>query len=413
MDNSGTPSHDSFGFAQDSPLAGIGGLKEIELRGLIRSELRQSQGGQLNTNINRFVPGGQIVGPNANQRGFVAVVSPNSPDRHPIRSAINEANRLGGGKILIKSGTYSDILLNGTSLVNISLYSNIELVGEDNDTTAIDFTNSAYAFVGAGVAGTPLHNIHIENLNFINGSIGNGLLNFDYVDDLSVSNCHFGTNNGGLLNGDINITNCNRALVEGCYSLASTRFIAGASNKNYVIRQNLIENSGPDAISTGQGTAVAILNNIVRNYSASSGIDVAQSSGGDTLILGNIIENDISGGVGISVASGSATKIIGNDLIKSGTFGMAGYGIQVSGPNSIIANNHIRGGTWAVAVQLLIGANGAVVCGNNVASAGTGVEIGSTVSRYIISSNYLYGASGTTISDLGGASGTTGLNITA
>src|SRR4030042_861471 len=100
---------------------------------------------------NRFVPGGYITGPNANQRFYTQVVSSNTLGSSPIQQAINEADRVGGGKVFIKSGTY-------TMGTNINLTSNIDLVGEDAKTTVLDFNLGINSITTSG------SNIVLSNL---------------------------------------------------------------------------------------------------------------------------------------------------------------------------------------------------------------------------------------------------------
>ena len=76
-----------------------------------------------------------------------------------IQDAINYVNNLGGGQIFIKNGTYVLTKL-------ITLYSNIEIVGEDPVNTIIDCNSNRYYFSAVGTAGSKLSNVKISRLKF-------------------------------------------------------------------------------------------------------------------------------------------------------------------------------------------------------------------------------------------------------
>lgn len=105
-----------------------------------------------------------------------------------IQDAIDYVHGAGGGKIHIKSGTYNI----GT---NVTLYSNIDLIGEDRTDTIIDFGGGGATFIAEGSSGSELEDINISNLTFKNGrDNNNGVLKFKYADWCTVDRCIFTAN---------------------------------------------------------------------------------------------------------------------------------------------------------------------------------------------------------------------------
>jgi len=130
---------------------------------------------------------------------YRAIVSPTpgGTDFIDLQKAIDFVNELGGGTIFVKAGIY--ILTS-----NINLYSNIELIGEDNNTAILDFSAGDYKIQALGSVGSRLNNIHIENIQVRNSRVaytnGYGATLFNYCDDISVKNCHFTNNVGAGIN---------------------------------------------------------------------------------------------------------------------------------------------------------------------------------------------------------------------
>ena len=212
MDNQGTPSYQTSGF---------------------------------NTNINRFVPGGYIVGAFANQRSFVRTVTPGDPDRNPIQVAINEANRLGGGVVNIGIGTY----VLGSQ---INLFNNVFVNGQDSQNTVIDCNGGTYGFVLVGSSGNSKNNVVINNLKIINSTRGS-VIDFRFVDYSLISNCIFSNNYGSAQDastaGDINLSDTSFCRVENNTS-SGGEFFASTRGTHLLISNNLINTYRIDGTAT-------------------------------------------------------------------------------------------------------------------------------------------------------------------
>jgi len=116
---------------------------------------------------------------------FASVVA-DSPEG--IQATIDHLHSLGGGVVHLKSGTYP-------MSSNITLYSNIELNGEDDDTSIIDFNNTTYYLSILGEAGNYKRNVRLKNLQIRNGrNTTYGALRLDYAEDCDFSHVYFKDN---------------------------------------------------------------------------------------------------------------------------------------------------------------------------------------------------------------------------
>src|SRR3990167_109281 len=109
-----------------------------------------------------------------------------------IQKAIDSINSSGlGGTVLMMAGTHKP----GQ---NLTLYSNISLVGEGRDSTTIDFNVTASSLLIVGTSSTHKQNVTVENLTIINSNATYGV-DVQYCDswlfeNVEVSICV----NGGL-----------------------------------------------------------------------------------------------------------------------------------------------------------------------------------------------------------------------
>jgi parallel beta-helix repeat protein len=102
-----------------------------------------------------------------------------------IQAAIDWANLYGGGRILIKQGTYH---VPG----NLTLYSNIILEGEDAELTILDFDNRLCHIDIIGTSRNHKRNVEFRNIQFANaGNTDNTFIRGSYADDCVIENCKF------------------------------------------------------------------------------------------------------------------------------------------------------------------------------------------------------------------------------
>jgi hypothetical protein len=128
----------------------------------------------------------KIKGAHRAYRAIVDVAGTGDYDN--LQDAINYVNSIGGGNILIMSGTY-------TISADITMYSNIKLIGEDDEACIIDFngTNKRVNIVGA--SDNYLRNIEINNLQFTGRRGDNtGAIYIEFAQDINIQNCYFTDN---------------------------------------------------------------------------------------------------------------------------------------------------------------------------------------------------------------------------
>jgi len=314
-------------------------------------------------------------------RTYKAIVDPAGyGDETDIQKAIDFVNSLGGGSIFVKAGTY---VLNS----DITLYNNIEIIGEDNDTVIFDFNSGAYQFKLIGTSGTHKKNCWLRNIQVKNSRKGmNGAVYFNYVDDSGVINCKFQNNkaSSGGWGSAINASYCTRISIEDnyCYddeisiwinectkSKVSRNHVNGADQigiylsggLNNFVFENLIENSGGSAIWVESSHRTQIIGNFIKTF-ASYGITTGENNPTDYLvILGNYIENTTSSGSAITMYFGSKyCSIVGNVIKLAG-----GDGIYLSDADrNTIVGNVVTGGD--VGLELTADCNRNVVIGNQL-----------------------------------------------
>ena len=318
-------------------------------------------------------------------RTYKAIVDPAGyGDLTDIQTAINYVNGLGGGAILVKSGTY-------VQTSDITLYSNIQLIGEDDDTTIIDFNETEYNMRIRGTVGTHLTNVTIENLR-IEGCRRDEdhAINAYYVDDLTIKKCYFTDNyraeNGGAATyGDINTQLVTQLLIEGCRFVSSGASIVltdinqGVAIGNYSINSNGL----PFQISTC--TNMRVEGNTIVTPNANYGI---QDDGNISLfVTRNHITEPLSAGINVSSdgnANFSDNYILGDTLMNNG--------IRLN--NS--TNNVYEGNTIVDAVDngfYLANADNNLILGNYINGSGAyGISItSSTSANNLIIANYFNG----------------------
>ena len=178
-----------------------------------------------------------------------------------IQQAIDWANLYGGGTVFIKAGTY-----NISS--DITLYSNITLLGEDDDLTILDFGASSASIQAVGTSGTHKKSITLEHLGFKNGENEDQLIFLKYVDDVVIEQCKFSHDNPTItiLTSWISTdAGCNRIFIRENQFLSGPKYL----NLNLVNRcwilENYFFNCQRDMIVGGGGSHVIIRNNVFEN----------------------------------------------------------------------------------------------------------------------------------------------------
>jgi len=270
-------------------------------------------------------------------RVFKAIVGSGlEGDFTTIQAAIDWANLYGGGTIFIKNGIY-------TLAADLTLYSNISLLGEDNDSTIIDCGNASNSLRAVGVLGTHLRNITIENVKIRNNtSTTEGAIYFSYVDDSFIKDCIFtnNINSGAGYGQDIKLSNCQRILIETNYSYDSDTFVDTNAGGSIIVRNNAVSNVLNDAIELDSSYAVQVVLNSI----------------------------DTTGNSGIILTGCNFCKVALNDL-----GGITDYGVYLNNsPRNVIATNTFwDSGASSESIRLASTTTYVTIVGNSIGANNT------------------------------------------
>lgn len=296
-------------------------------------------------------------------RAYQAVVSPgDEPGTYKdLQTAINYvANSVVGGAVFLKTGIH--YITN-----DITIPSNVSLIGEDRESTFLDFNfDTSYSIDIKGTDENNLvTNVMIQNLQLRNwGTSGSSVLNLplqiNYAKNVIIDNnifksCYSATQTGATvligsnINSDVFVTNnlfdtCRQGIktqissqlltvdtvriTNNTFTVITETAIGIGNTRHTFIHDNYFYNVG-DAItltaSTFSGIAyVSLVNNIIDFTVATSpangyGIYLVNSGGGaliDVVISGNILTN-INGAYGIFADSCAYLNIISNQVITN------------------------------------------------------------------------------------------------
>jgi len=248
-----------------------------------------------------------------------------------IQDAINYVNQTGGGTIHIKPGTY-------TQTKNITLYNNIDLIGEDRTDCIIDFDDKQNSINMVGLFANHKRDMHIKNLKVQNSNEGTtGAIYFSYADDCSVEDCEFSQNyySEEAAGGDIYISNCKRIHVQRNVSNGSEYLVYGSNLDHLRVEANYIGT----VRSSGVDLTLAINSIVSGNTIVSSGGDgITLSSGANEISVTNNHILDPAG-YGIYAHQSEYGTIVGNNVSGSGN-----HGIYISAsPYYTVVGNSVNG----------------------------------------------------------------------
>ena len=333
-------------------------------------------------------------------RSFTAVVSTSKGDGTflSIQEAINAVNKLGGGTVFIKAGTYTM----GTSL---TLYSNIKILGEDRDNTIIDFNGGAFGFRAIGTLTSQLRNIELRDV-LLKGSeyIDEGTIRMNYCNDCIIDNVKLSSNSPVNNAPDINLNNPTRIYIHRCsfsdgppaiqlrdfslctvaecyFSAANQQCIQPFNGTGLIIRDNVFLSSEDYSIySDGAPAGLFIANNVI-NQQNKEGIYIDAPT--DYQIVGNYVvgPGDDDGTYnGITLVAGSRAVVVGN-IVKDFAGTSSSDGIELSNMDNCVIDGNVCTGNGGYGI--------------NIATA--------TCDKNIVTSNQLLGNTTGALQDLGTA----------
>lgn len=258
-----------------------------------------------------------------------------------IQEAINWVYSLGGGNVFLPGGVYEVTR-------DIQFYSNIKLIGEDDESTILDFMGTnARLLMGIVQQSPSLHvNIEFQHLQFrrrrdtaltlTNGVITSG------ANDLFIRECKFTDNwNASLSSGIDILTTGDKVLIEGCKFEDSGRNIRNLSDKVRILGCNF-EDSLSDAIVFASGLRGVVNQNF---FNGITGNAIATYSSGDDIQDIFINNNVITSNKGTAISIGSGVEasgwIISGNILSGVASPNSGDGIFMGSSaleNQIIGN---------------------------------------------------------------------------
>ena len=178
-------------------------------------------------------------------RVYKAIVSTGvEGDFTTLQAAIDWANLYGGGTVFIKAGIY---VLNA----DLVLYSNIKLLGEDQDLTILDFQGGEYTIYAQGTSGTHKRNIELQDLQITNCGLQEGqALKLIYCDDctiyrVKITDTYYASDRIGFA---IYLSHCVRVEIKNCYLLDNDAGIHLHDCSHIDVEFNYIYNTYADTL---------------------------------------------------------------------------------------------------------------------------------------------------------------------
>lgn len=274
------------------------------------------------------VKGGWAFGGTEQQRGGhtlgrnVRVV----PAGGSIQNAIDELNSLNGGVVQILDGTH-------TVPTNITIYSNISLIGQGRGTTILEFSGAARGIQAIGTAGAVKTNMLLADftLQNSNNTAGIDIDYFDFwrMDNVRVTSCdqkgvrfqH--CRNFSLLNvrSDNNTGNGFEHITDATRFCDGFSMVICESSSNGGIGYSFSSVSGQSKTST--------INGCKSSDNTGDGFDVSAGGNFDSVFVGCNSENDVKG----FDIDGDSVRLIGcvSELSSNDAYEVAGQGCKLIG----------------------------------------------------------------------------------
>ena len=319
-------------------------------------------------------------------RIFKAIVSQGPEgDFTTLQAAIDWCNLYGGGVIFIKAGTY-------TLTSDITLYSNIKIEGEDEDTAILDFATGEYQLKAIGTSGTHKKNIEIRDVTIKrSGKYDGGALALTYCDDCVIENNLFTANKNVYDEStrDIDLTHCQRITIKGNRFESGSMCFAGSSSKYIWIKDNYVTSYTGDDFNFVSCDHVYFTGNLIKDCDNDDTTDAVVYS--YTAINDSVFSNNVLIDVqqdAFRFEAGARITISNNVIV-----GRAGgvFGIYAGDVNRIIiTGNSIK--SMGNSGIYLSNADRVVISGNGITdNGGFGVEISNAACNdTLVVSNCLY-----------------------
>ncbi|MFA6335629.1 MAG: right-handed parallel beta-helix repeat-containing protein [Bacteroidales bacterium] len=312
-------------------------------------------------------------------------------DTISIQNAIDYVNSCGGGTILIKAGIY-------TLSTDLTIYSNVEILGEDDDLVTVKFSSNAYHIKIIGTSGTHKRNITISRINFegLQNLAGWKNIEVKYCDDVIIERCKFTTTGVQYERPHaIYVEYCSRCNIINCRSIEIVNAFYLKDSIQCSVENCYFYMLGGDCVGLESSDHILIRNNLAKLCATALVYDYGNSD--KTKCYENTIQDCADYAF---VCTTSNNWIISNNHIVNAGESYGGISLEESNRN-IISNNEIIG--LAYDGIHLINSDHNVISNNVIYSCdGTGIKITDAASsKNILSSNQVYNNATAQITDSG------------
>ncbi len=346
-------------------------------------------------------------------RGAQAIVgTPNNAaggDFTDIQAALSHVNSLGGGTVLLKSGTY-------TISSSLTIYSNTSLIGINNTGCIIDFNSTTNNLS----ADTSAQNILIANLTFKNcWNTTTGTIYFNLVGHSEIKNCQFSANKNGSNNGyDLYFYGCFNVSVRGCNSASSGVFLFADSmaslnevsgcdlsgNANYVFQGGVTGNGAGQtlyqnniivdcvkSVFFGKFNIASIVYNIIDFNSQTLTQPICDfNSSANMRVIGNVFDAESGGHVAIDMNDSPVNEFSSN-RITGDEANTPIVALAASSDLNMFNGNIFNSTTSGMDGIKLVDSDANVIIGNAVLISGAGTSYGVNISNAGCVSNVVVG----------------------
>jgi len=174
-----------------------------------------------------------------------------------------------------------------------------------------------------------------------------------YVEDVSIS----GLTVRGFKATGIDVAAARDATVTKIRAVGNKNGIGTALSVGTKFLHNVVRDSGEDAIGLEQARDVTISGNDVEG-SSNSGIFIGEGTNA-TISSNDLTDNNL----GVLVIDSTGTKIVSNDIKRSGNTGITIFGPERANNDAKVVGNRVSGGPWGIWVA---NTKGGFIAGNTI-----------------------------------------------
>ena len=330
-------------------------------------------------------------------RAYTAIVDiAGNGDYTDLQLAINYVHSIGGGSVFVRPGTY---LMD----YDLTLYSNITIVGAGRELSILDFENKEHMVMMVGTSGTHMQNVVFESMTFQNLGRGDWFaFDMEYCDDCKFMDVKFYKITSSEVNDVITLymENSQRCIAENCYFDTCDQAIYVNGGSFHKFEFNYFTKIPFLLLNVGRTPSVIFRHNVAYDIGTEGNDTIIYfGSGGDNLVIdSNLFELCRTQCIWSEV--GSRISITNNVFTKTGTTYECIFLSDCT--RSILANNRIVGFTNS-GIYFSGGCDYCTIVGNVITGCGLyGVNIDhSSNHKNTVVGNALVGNSSGAVHDIG------------